>query len=211
MIASLINNFLIFLISFVVIIDSAQNEKEKDLTFDIASRLKENLIKDKKIDVVFSIESKNLTQVERANISNKSKGDIFMSFHLNSTISKDASGFEVFYSKEQNLSDDRVFLSWELVQSKYYKNSKAFANIISFNLNKEFNETVDQNWNTTNRGVTEANLLLLKGIAMPSVLLELGFLTNETEYSKMKNSVWIEKAISAISKAILEYKNRYEK
>ena len=46
---------------------------------------------------------------------------------------------------------------------------------------------------------------------MPSVLVELGFITNDIESDKLKDTVWQEKAINALSKSVIEYRHYSEK
>ena len=210
MLPYLINKFLIFLVSFTVVLEPGSGDQEKDLAMDITSKLKENLNR-KGINVVMVKHGDgSSSQVDIANTVNQSKGDIFISLHFNACISNQASGFEIFYNHSAE-GFNKVPLNWELVQSKYYKNSKALANMVLFGLENEFNEKIDVNLNMINRATTEANLLPLKGIAMPAVLVELGFLTNELEAIKIKDPIWQDKTVNALSKVILNYRQKYEK
>ena len=61
------------------------------------------------------------------------------------------------------------------------------------------------------RGVKAARFAVLKGAMMPAVLVEVGFLTNRREESRLKTSSFRDEVAGAISRSILAYKNEYEK
>jgi N-acetylmuramoyl-L-alanine amidase len=205
----LISKFIVFLISFTVVLDSGDGEREKNIAREIAVKLKESLVEES-IEVVYITPklNNNLQQFEKASIVNQTKGDVFVSLHLNSCTSNEAAGFEIFYNP-QNIVSNKSLLNWESVHNQYIKSTKILANAILFNLDKEFNEVLNDEQNMANRGITEANVLTLIGIAMPSIMIEMGFITNDMEYNKIKTTEWQKKFVNSLSKSILEFKIKH--
>ena len=61
------------------------------------------------------------------------------------------------------------------------------------------------------RGVKAARFAVLRGAMMPAVLIEVGFLTNRREESKLKNTSFRDKVASAICRSLLSYKREFER
>ena len=61
------------------------------------------------------------------------------------------------------------------------------------------------------RGVKGARFAVLRGASMPAVLIEVGFLSNRREESKLKTGSFREKLADAVSRSIMLYKRRYER
>ncbi|MDO5116170.1 MAG: N-acetylmuramoyl-L-alanine amidase [Synergistaceae bacterium] len=116
---------------------------------------------------------------ERAAIANRSKADLFVSIHCNSATSEKANGAEVYTHTSQ--SDRSVAAA-----SAIYKKLLAASGM-------------------TGRGIKAANYAVLRETKMPAVLVELGFISNAADRSKLTNPVWQEKAAEAIAAGIKDY------
>jgi N-acetylmuramoyl-L-alanine amidase len=77
----------------------------------------------------------------------------------------------------------------------------------SINLASTIQKSFVENLNRKDRTVKQAGFIVLKYTYMPSVLVETGFLTNRSEGAYLNSSVGQVKMASAISKAIINYKN----
>ena len=147
---------------------------------------------------------------ERANIANRNKADLFISIHTNSLKKKNASvkGAETYTlglaKTQENLevamlensvilleenyrqryegfdpNSSESYIIFEFMQNKHMEQSVSFASEIQ----KEFVAA-----RRVNRGVRQAGFLVLKATSMPSVLIELGFISNHEEERYMRST-----------------------
>ncbi len=99
-------------------------------------------------------------------------------------------------------TDPEELIMLSLYRSLYRTKSLALAQMIQKNYT-ELNKRV-------NRGVKEQGLLILQRAAMPSVLTEIGFISNPTEESYMNSESGQNEIVDAIVKAIKQYKKETE-
>lgn len=169
---------------------------------------------------------------ERAQIANKANADLFMSIHTNSAKNKKANGTETFtlgharskenmelamlensvilleedYQKtyqgfDPNSTDS--YIMFQFMQDQYMEQSIKFADLIQQNFSK--------NTPLTDRGVRQAGFLVLRATTMPSVLVELGFISNREEEKYLNRKGNQDKMVDAIYEAFVKYKRVLEK
>jgi N-acetylmuramoyl-L-alanine amidase len=203
---------------------------EKHVCLAIALRLGE-LIKAKypNINVVYTRNSDVFVElIERANIANRAKADLFICIHANAG-SNAAYGTETYVlglhrteaqqrvAERENsiitLEDDKgakyrdfdmspdAIIAKQLQLSVFLDHSILFAT----NLQKEFKRI-----GRYDRGVKQAGFLVLYKTTMPSVLIETGFLTNPTEENFLGKNDGQEKMANSMFKAFENYKNQLE-
>jgi N-acetylmuramoyl-L-alanine amidase len=168
--------------------------------------------------------------IDRAGIANKNGADLFISIHCNSGPSA-AYGTETYtmglHKSEGNLQvanrENSVILKEEnyqknydgfdprspqshilmsLFQSAYMDNSLRFAQKVQHNFKTKVGRT--------SRGVKQAGFLVLWKSAMPSSLIEIGFLTNPTEEKYLNDKANQTYIASGIYKAFKDYKQELE-
>jgi len=127
---------------------------------------------------------------KRVNIANNAGADLFVSLHHNSATAA-ASGVEVYYSSK---SQDENF-------GGAYSNSKLSA---SMNLATSISESITSSTGAINRGAKDGNLFVCRNTTMPSVLIELGFISNPDEALKCADSSYQDLAVNAVVNAIGE-------
>ncbi len=203
---------------------------EKHVCLAIALRLGE-LIKTKYPDVkVIYTRDKDVfvELIERANIANRAKADLFICIHANAG-SNVAYGTETYVlglhrteaqqkvAERENsiisLEDDKgakykdFDLSPDAIIAKQLQLSVFLDHSIMFatNLQREFKRI-----GRYDRGVKQAGFLVLYKTTMPSVLIETGFLTNPTEESFLGKNEGQEKMATSMFKAFENYKNQIE-
>lgn len=121
---------------------------------------------------------------QRAQMANQEKVDLFVSIHYNSAPSSEAEGVEVFfYQSKQNKG--RTATSKKLAQ---------------FVLKNILTET-----QAKSRKVKNGNFAVIRETEMPAILVEGGFMTNETELQRLKDPVYLKKIAWGIVKGIEEY------
>ena len=172
---------------------------------------------------------------ERGNIANRHNADLFISIHVNSILDRtktNVGGYETYImGTEKNsanmnvVTKENAVITYEKDYSTKYegydpKNPESFI-IFSMYQNAHLDQSVKmaelmqaEMKNTpikTNRGVRQGPLLVLWRTAMPSILVELGFLSNPTEENAMKKESTLNSFAKAIADAFSNYKTYYEK
>ena len=181
----------------------AQGTREKDLNLSVAQQLAQKISnKYPEVKVVLTRSTDVFLPLQkRADIANKNHADLFISIHTNAAENKNACGAETFIlgtdRMEDNLDvamrenavmkmeDDQTvyqgfdpnsiesYILFELMQNQYMDNSLAFAELVQ----SQFVGTLKR----ANRGVRQAAFWVLLKSACPSVLIEMGFLSNADE------------------------------
>ena len=175
--------------------------REKDITLSVALKLG-NLIKAKypQVKVVYTRNTDKYVELsKRAEIANKNKADLFISIHVNSAKATQARGTETFvmgtHKSDDNfqvcMTENSVIVIEDDYQTKYQgfnPNSPESYIIFSLLQNMHQEQSIKYAANvqsqfakgpiTVNRGVKQGGLLVLWKTTMPSVLTELGFISN---------------------------------
>ena len=168
---------------------------------------------------------------ERASIANRHHADVFISIHCNSAENNTtANGAEVFVmgesKNEANLrvamtensailleentdaydnfdpNSTEAYILFSLSQSEYQKQSLKLADKVQRQL-------VDKA-GRTDRGVQQAGFLVLWKTSMPSILVELGFISNPQEEKYLLSDQGQTQLALALYRAFEEYKNEYD-
>lgn len=149
---------------------------EKNLTSEIAKKIKA-LYSDADVTLLFTrTEDEFLGLKDRADFANRNKADLVISLHVNKNNNPDASGFEIFVTEKPDLIDKTKILA-EKLTAKLSKTP------------------------LRNRGLKTAPFMILKSSDCPSMVVELGFISNE----KDRAFITSEKGQTEIAKTILEF------
>lgn len=208
--------------------------KEKDINLavvlDLGDMIEHNY---PDVNVVYTRKTdKYLTLQERADVVNDHHADLFICVHTNSSPSPSATGSETFtlglaktksnldvamrensvillednykskYSGFDPASVDS-YIMFEFMQDKYIDHSIEFSSDVQ--------KELSMNNRRTDRGVRQAGFWVLHRSACPSVLIELGFITNSSEEHYMCTQKGQEELAHAIFNAFGDYKKEYER
>lgn len=172
----------------------------------------------------------DISLAERAHIANRNKADLFISIHANSHPTSTPTGVETFV---MGLSESRANLEVAkkenadiLLEADYKSNSDyqgfdpnapetyvmltMFQNAFidkSLNLAQAIQNQYKQNLKTINRGVKQAELYVLYKTTCPSVLTEIGFISNPTEEAFMLTDEGQAKIAVSLFNAFMTYKS----
>ncbi|WP_299439173.1 N-acetylmuramoyl-L-alanine amidase [uncultured Aquimarina sp.] len=201
--------------------------KEKDIALKVVLAVGKALEKDDRFKVVYTRDTDTFIELhERGKIANKAKADLFVSVHCNSHRSQ-AYGTETFvlglHANDENFNVAKNENSVILLEDNYEANYDGFdpnspESIIGLILSQE--EYLDQSlvlasfvqnrFNKTlkrkSRGVKQAGFVVLHQTYMPSVLIELGFLTNNKEGKYLNSKKGQEEMAKSIITSIIDYK-----
>ena len=207
--------------------------QEKNINLNVALTLGKLINKNHpNVKVVYTRQTDQyVTLQERPNIANNADGDLFISIHTNASESSKAYGAETFtlglaktqanfeVAKRENsvlLLEDgnqetyqgfdptspESYIMFEFMQSKYIDQSVEIA----YYIQKEFTEV-----KRLDRGVRQAIFWVLHQVKMPSILVELGFITNPSEEKFLTSEEGQEKMATCIYSAFEKYKHEYDK
>ena len=205
-----------------------RNTKEKDIALAISLKVG-NYIKKylPDVKVVYTRNDDTFIDLyERGKIANKNEGDLFLSIHANNFRTSSVRGTEVFFlglhrtesSLETMKRENMIFrngqqeiveltqeqlLIYELANSGYIANSEKIATM----MDKEFTNKAKRK----SRGVKQAGFVVLYEASMPSLLIEVGFLSNPSEQRFLSSEYGQSIMASAIFRSVRDYKVEYEK
>jgi len=199
--------------------------KEKDVVLDISRRLKKRL---ERVGLKVSLTRDRdvfLSLKQRSRIANNKEADFFISIHANAFRKSRAFGFEVYYLSEAIDDSARAVAAAENVALKFEQNeefSKPLKATLwdilytehraeSIELARSICKAVERKGlSRNNRGVKGANFCVLRSTKMPAVLVEVGFISNPLEASRLKLRSYRQKLAEAVAEGVLSYKIRYE-
>lgn len=206
---------------------------EKDIALGVvlkAGRMIKKQFPD--VDVVYTRDKDVFIPLnDRADIANKRKADLFISVHVNICSTESTTGSETYilgqHRNEENLDVAKLENSVILLEDDYNKKYEGFdpnssESYIMFELLQ--NEFLEQsrlfadrvqnhfisNAKRKDRGVRQAGFLVLRKTAMPSVLIELGFMSNKGERDFMEKEHGQNLLAESIVKTFSEYKTRFD-
>ena len=188
---------------------------ESDLVLDITKRVHALLsIEQPSLNLIMTrVDDTYISLAERSRIAYTAEltpksSLLFVSIHINSAQAREASGFEILTKRQEK----RVTF---LDEHTPIGNIPLFAPFTALELNrllnqrnlfvaKTFEDVLSQRMITSrNRGIKERDLYVLNASRVPSVLLELGFLSNEDEARNILSPEWRQQVALAVAKAVL--------
>ena len=212
---------------------------EKNLTLSIA-RMLESEIKAGNPDVkvvMTRTTDKYVTLNDRADIANKAGADLFISIHINASTSKTPSGYslhclgqsrnknrdlfssnmemvrrensvilleEDYSGKYQGFdpNDPESYIFFNLIQNAHLEQSLLFA--------EEADKALKAGPVKKSRGISQDPFLVLWRTAMPSVLVECGFMSNLSDLAAMKTEAGQKKIAHCLYEAFVSFKKQYD-
>ncbi|TAL23147.1 MAG: N-acetylmuramoyl-L-alanine amidase, partial [Nitrospirae bacterium] len=199
--------------------------KEKDLTLDIAKRLRERLKKYGRYNILITREQDTTLPLnQRVELARSSRADLFLSIHLNYLPSKPINIIETYYfgpsdddktlrlAEKENagshygLSDFKEIIE-KIGDTLKLQESREFAGSIQKNL---FLNSKKQNANIYNFGVKRAPFVVLLGVDVPAVLAEVSCLSNRDEEIELNTESHRENIARYLEAGILDYLNKGE-
>lgn len=196
---------------------------EKDITLDVALRLR-RLMEKSPYEVLLTREEDRLVPLDkRVAFANENKGDLFVSIHVNSMEPKSLRVLETYYvgptddpeslrlasieNKDSgySLSDYKKILEKIYVDARHDE-SRSFAKTIQAQLHhslKSVNPLLE------NRGVKTAPFVVLIGTQMPAILVEISVLSNEEEVKLLTKEDYRENIALALLQGIKKYARNF--
>jgi N-acetylmuramoyl-L-alanine amidase len=174
-------------------------------------------------EVIFTRTDDTFIPLERrTEIANEAKADLFLSIHANSSPLRNAAGVETYYlnfttshsaldlaSRENSGSQLSIYELQGLLEKIALKDkveeSREFATRVQTALYTLAAKSTDAR--SKDRGVKKAPFVVLIGASMPSVLAEIGFVSNAHDESAMRREEYRQRTAEALFKGISNYAN----
>jgi N-acetylmuramoyl-L-alanine amidase len=201
--------------------------REKDVTLDIARRLRDRLQHDAGTAVILTREDDRKVPLDdRTAIANHARADLFVSIHANSSRRDSAHGSETYFLSYQATDDEArnvaavennpvqldqgvpgqqslEMVLWDLAQSAYLKESSDLAEMIQSRLN----ETLG----VRNRGIKQAPFRVLMGATMPAVLVEVAFISSPEEEKGLREPAFKDRIAEAVADSVRRFREKFLK
>ena len=187
---------------------------EKDLALDIVRRLG-NLAQSRLgAEVIYTRKDDDFIPLEkRAEIANVNKADLFISVHANYSDLKSARGVETYYSNTYSSVKARLAedandpalqnIDWTHVDIREkVHNSRRFAAQVQHAL---YSALAAKNPGLPNRGVKEAQYVVLTGTTMPAILAEVSFVSSPTDENNLRNAAYRQQIAEALYQGVSRY------
>lgn len=206
--------------------------KEKDIALNVTLEVGKALEQNKDIKVIYTRKKDVFVELhKRADIANKADADLFVSIHCNSVANPKPFGTETWVLGEKNTARNFEVAKREneviFLEDNYEEHYEGFdpsspESTIAIGIEQEvyieqsiiLARKIEDNFKNKakrkSRGLKQASLLVIRNTYMPSVLVEVGFLTNKNEGAYLNTKSGQSKMATAIKDAILSYKNEID-
>jgi N-acetylmuramoyl-L-alanine amidase len=201
---------------------------EKNITLKTSIMLKKALKRYKNINSILSRDKDiYLSLKERTKLAKINNADIFISLHADSSKNNKANGISVFsLSDKASDKEARMLAKRENDVDNFLGNKNKIKDPIIYNtlikmfqrkamndssyLAKKILSNLEKTKLAVNRGHRFAGFAVLKSYEIPSVLIEIGFLSNKQEEKKMLNTKYLNELSNGLAIAIGSYFDSYK-
>ena len=196
--------------------------KEKDVVLKIAKKVTSRLKKKLGCRVILTREQDRFLSLEqRTAIANAKKADLFVSIHANAAPNRKIRGVETFFlnfaldedamrvAARENATVSRRIGELKNILNDIMKNAKVDeSSRLAGYIQKEVVGSLRKKYTyVKNRGVKQAPFFVLIGARMPSILVEVSFISNRKEEKRLKNDSYLDRVAEGIVNGIESYMN----
>jgi N-acetylmuramoyl-L-alanine amidase len=197
--------------------------KEKDVTFKLSKMLKKELQKKLDSKIILTRDKDAYIPLdERTAIANMRQADLFISIHVNASVNRKATGVETYYldyahdkeamrvaSREnfastEEMGDVLKFILKDLERSGNRIESSGLATYVQESLSSSLRKKYR---GIKSNGVKGAPFYVLLNSNMPSILVEVSFISNPRDERRLRDERYLQGIIKGISTGILRYVN----
>jgi len=199
-------------------------QQEKDIVLRIAKKLAAKLKREMGVQVVLTRKDDRFVALEdRTYLANAEDADLFISLHMNASNNAEARGVETYYlnnttdeaamrlaarengSARKNISDLQFILS-DMTQNMKLEDSITLAHRLQQSVVGGMSKAVGE---VRDLGVKQALFYVLVGARMPSVLVEMFFVTHRIEGAAMGREVNQDAMVNSLFEGIQKYSQSF--
>lgn len=198
---------------------------EKDIVLKVAKIIKQKIEESLSCDVILTRDKDIFLPLEeRTAIANTKECDLFVSIHANAAPNKDARGIETYFlnfatdedsmrvaarenaTSTKNISDLQKILNDLMLNCKINEScrlAEGIQDLLASGLSRKYDRI-------NNLGVKQAPFFVLIGAQMPSVLVEISFLSNPLEAGRLKDERYLDHIAEHLAEGIQKYVHETE-
>jgi N-acetylmuramoyl-L-alanine amidase len=206
---------------------------EKDIALSVALKLRDLLKRNTRLKVQLTRDSDRFLELyERTKFANEKKADVFISLHANAVPGSDqhklsVRGYKMYFLSQAKNEEDKLVAMQEnavveledrrkhadylqnvitqMVGTEYLKESQDLSILLAESFASSLRKL-----RKLQTGVGQANFYVLNGAYMPSVLIEMGFISNVGEEQLLANDSFQNEVAQAIFDALNGFRKKYE-
>jgi N-acetylmuramoyl-L-alanine amidase len=194
--------------------------KEKEVVLKIAKKLGKKLEQELGMQAILTRNSDTFIPLEeRTALANTRGADLFVSIHANASQRRRASGVETYYlnlstdeesmrvaarenaTSRKRMSDLQLILN-DLLQTAKLNESSRLAAFVQKDISSQLRKIHSD---TKNLGVKQAPFYVLIGAQMPSILVEVSFISNPTEEKRLQDDKYLDGIVNGIMDGLRKY------
>ncbi|MBI4850152.1 MAG: N-acetylmuramoyl-L-alanine amidase [Nitrospirae bacterium] len=197
---------------------------EKDIVLDVGKKLGDILASKQGIEVIYTRDKDVFIPLnERTEIANSQKADLFISVHANASPRRNAKGIETYFlnwtndaeamrvaarenkisfRKMEKMQGDLQMILQDLARKNKNEESMRLASSVQ---NSMVNTLKEDYGKVEDHGVKYAFFYVLVGAEMPSILVEISFISNREEEKRLSKDHYKDKLAEAIAQGINSY------
>lgn len=202
----------------------ANGVQEKDINLRMA-RIMGRLLQEKGFEVHYTRTGDRFIPLEeRTAMANAKNADLFISLHCNAYKDESVNGLEIYYlnlatdaqavrvaARENGVSakkiSDMQFILSDLMLNSKINESRQMAALVD----QETMRIMRPNFGVTSHGSRGAFFYVLTGARMPSILVELGYVTNPTEAGRLSSDAYLTTLANGLVGGVTAYKKKLER
>ncbi|HEX9443506.1 MAG TPA: N-acetylmuramoyl-L-alanine amidase, partial [Candidatus Binatia bacterium] len=193
---------------------------EKDIVLNVAKKLAERLKRELGVEVLLTRKDDTFIPLpDRTAIANAEDADLFISLHVNASPNPEARGIETYYldntndeaavrlaARENGVARDKIsdlqFILSDMVQNLKLEDSISLAHRLHGSVVSQVGRRYGE---VRDLGVKKAQFYVLVGARMPSVLVEMFFVTNKSEARSLAKEAYQDAIVDALLDGIKKY------
>jgi N-acetylmuramoyl-L-alanine amidase len=198
--------------------------KEKNVVLAVSKKLGRILEKKYKMEVIYTRSSDIFVPLEeRTAIANSRKGDLFVSIHTNASRRKKTRGIETYFlnwtsnreamrvaARENSISLNKMRQAkgelQMILQDLGRQNKKEESMALAYKVQDSIVDTLSNKYSRVkDLGVKYALFYVLVGAEMPSILVEISFISNYDEEKRLSKKIYRDRIAEAIAEGINRY------
>jgi N-acetylmuramoyl-L-alanine amidase len=198
--------------------------KESELVLSVALKLKEIIKTDPRVQLTLTRTNDSSRSLqERVQWAERFEADLFISLHANTEFTQKARGVEIYFQSSLGSDEEAQYLASienkslkrtnidpsERKKTEVEKILEDLKRVHSLRASHKFSRKLAQIWSQSSRtpiNIRQAPFYVITKSKMPSILVELGFLSHPQEAQKLSSSAHQEQIASRIYQGILQYK-----
>lgn len=194
--------------------------EEKDITLKVGLQLRELLSKQSGVRVLMTRDRDAFIELEdRARFANRNEADLFVSIHVNSHPSRSVKGIEIYHfgeakdqralevaARENGTPIGNTGVGWEYLVADLLATKKFEESLeLAWNAKEAMVSQMNGQYAVTDHGVKTAPFYVLRFTSMPSILVEIAYISNADEEDLLRRPAFVRDVAQSLYHGIVSF------